>query len=187
MDATQGLQARPVDADGEIRHVEFPVMVRALPWVRARRFIASDVGRRGMFLLTTDSAAVGTPLEVELPWAGPNGIQISATVQACHGAAATARGRRPGWCVTFEQLDEQDWGELNGLLDDLEQRDSLPVAKAMPAAAPGGADHGSRAGNLRPSGLFADLSEELAAPDLGAAALDPLDFGRPGSARARAR
>jgi hypothetical protein len=188
MEPTQALQARPVDAGGEIRHVEFPVMVRALPWVRARRFIASDVGRRGMFLLTTDSAAVGTPLEVEIPWAGQRGIHLSVTVQACHGDAMTARGRRSsGWCVRFDELDEQDWRELNGLLDDLEQRDSLPVAKPGPAVTPQRADHESRAGSLRPSGLFTDLSEEHAAPDPGAAALDPLEFGRPGVARSPVR
>jgi hypothetical protein len=187
MDATQAPQARPGEDGGPIRHVEFPVMVRALPWVRARRFVASEVGRRGLFLLTTDSIAAGTPLELELPWAGTGGIQFSATVTACHGADVAARGRRPGWCVTFDDLDEQDWRHLTALLDELELRDSLPVAKPGPAAAPERAAHESRAGGLRPSGLFADLAEERGAPEPGAAALDPLEFGRPGSAPALAR
>jgi hypothetical protein len=187
MDATQARQAQPVDGQEATRHVELPVMVRAPRWVRARRFVASEIGRRGMFLLTMDAAVVGTALEVEIPRAGQPGIPARVTVHACYGTAAMAPGRRPpGWCVMFNDLGEGQWRELEALVDAREQRDSLPAARPGPSAAPVRSDPPDPHGSLSPSRLFADLLEERAAPDLGAAALDPLDFGRPGVARPRA-
>ena len=187
MDATQARQAQPVEDEGETRQVELPVLVRAPQWVRARRLIACEIGRPGMFLLTTDAAVVGTVLEVEIPRAGQAGIPARVTVHECYGAAAPARGRRPGWCVRFDGLGEQAWRELEALVDDLEQRDSLPVAKPGPSVAPVHSFQDDLPGSLSSLRLFEDLPEERAAPDPGAAALDPLDFGRSGAARARDR